>query len=1586
MFTHSRRLMHTAMGFLLACAFNGSLQAQLDPRLQNSKSDFLDLYQQSNNLSVKPEIVTIFDFTGSMAAGMFHHDYINKDLSDSAGNDAGLSFYLVDKGGGRYDVKAFMGVTGSSRTLSGAMTNATNLPPATFTMTLNNTTTAFPNATVALPRTIIIDSEAFTYTGKSGNTLTGVTRAQKGTVAAAHAAGANVYYVDLDATGGTYYTGSPAVSMDLSGGTLVRPDGSQLSYANASDTAINTNYSATDPYEPVGGIASLPGEPTTPKATDVRNWIRSASHVRFTWDGKTFDVPIGWNILDSPTVVRNVVNGEYRQMYAGATNYPLRMTLLDPKSNTEIEMDRSYRVAASSIFTTGSTGTASTSCTISSSFFGHRPIHYYWIWYGLTGNPSTVPQATAATGYAFANGIPGRNRSQAIKDATMRVWAKYYNKVFWAYRFINDQNGATGHKEQDGFVINSDSNNDMSNSNFLTTNIYGGTQRRWILMNGDPTIAYTSADALRRLSSYYPSGSTPLNYGMVNTLAQYNDPNSVFTHVETGVDRPVECRPSFLMLFTDGFPNTETGNPSSTVSPYYWTDPHGSGQLVGEMWTGNSKVAANQAGNCMDPGVTVSGQSSQWFNVISLAAIAAHGGDTTPYDTAHPPSQSPAVPANPTHIPQATYPGASTWYSSGNQTHTNAFLPFYLQQRGSVLFKSPGHAITTYTVGVSLGGTINDANGGKRRLFFAAAVGDPLAKTWNLSTMTPFTLVDINHPELGKTTNSANFFDATDPTALTTSLDAAFQQAAATSNLNATANPNVPFIGASFGTQIYLGSFQPPAHGGVMWPGDLLMFATKESNGSITMINQNADPVSAVDAANAGWSALDILKNTRLWSARLLYTRLPNATEPGPLQRFSDIDSLPSPDNNAFSNIRTSVATVYGTDPLHTHDNDRKALIQYVSGADKSSVAVGGRYTANRTNIMGDVIDSAPTAIEYNWNDVKTSLTTRLQGAVASGNTTDPWHFRLVLVGTNQGWLHAFGEVTQQIQKQDSGGDWQTLTKGGADELWSFLPTDFLANMDYLDQSNNPHRFLVDGSPLIYHLDRPAAAGGLGNGVVDISGTTPERTVAIFGLNKGGRSYYALDVHDPFHPTLRWSLVPDEAASFPASRIPVSPGAPNLATVQNVLGSMGFSTCTPTFGRITFNGIYRDAVFFGGGYSNADTDTKFPGQKLGRSILALDVWTGEVLAAVDMTAASLGGSNMSPIDRGLVPFEFFLGSGMAQRAYFLDTRGGMWSWGSKALASGGIYNKNRLDSSDLAQWTTTGVAGDPPGVRKVYQDTSGGLDASNHYRDAIYSTLPAPFLVGSFSGKGKTAGSATPAAVGIAIESGERHNPLDYLVGYTALPVQHRLTMIFDRQDSNAWGFDTQTGPDTGMTTNNLIDFTGNSVSTNPTNACTDLVFKRITPGCADYYLAPQTGNPYFGYYVNFPQQSLGSDGQMHVPKGITSPMVVSGTLFYSYFSPLNADPCTGGSGTTYTSMICDAINPIVTDTRTNIACASGIVDQWIGVGSEFMMVGTSGVMQAGAVTAPVVINGSTTTIESHEYLGNPLSRYPRARVWRTVY
>ncbi len=1092
MFASFRPVFRSFMVLFLGLALGqASLHAQLDPRLQNSKTDFLDLFQQSNNLNkMKPELVTMLDFTGSMSAVMFHKLYPNTDTGDNAGNDKGVKFVLISKG----------------------------------------------NDSRGVPR----------YDCKASLPLTGIS---------------------------------------LTNGVLVRPDGTTLAFTNltdfstaSGDIAIKNNYKAVSPFDT--SIPTLAGEltgvpypnTTTNPQKDVRNWIRCASHVRFTFSGKTFDIPICWTVLDSNTVQLDTDNGQFRNQYM---TYPLRLTLKDPATSTEIEIDRSYRVYANSVFSLSTTTFSNDTCTLPSSFAGHRPAHVSWIW----NTSTTIPQVNTGnlgTTAAFANGIPSRTRAQGIKDAFMRTWGKYWDKVFWAYRFINNTSGSSAKNETNArggtYAISNDSNRDMSASNVGTTAITGGTQRAMVVVNKDPVAA------LFRLSSYLPGGTTHLNYAMANTLAQINDPNSSFNDVETGTDAPVECRKTFVMIFTDGQPNSEVGTPTSTVSPYYVP-----ATLIGDAVAGNTAVASKLSANCLEPGVNSANPAGQWFNVITLAGVAAHGAD---------PGLAVQIPFPDGGFPATTnggYPAASVWPAS--TTTVGKFAPFAILQRGNpaVFFKRP-HLITTMTVGLSLaqanwvGSTPGNivSTDPKFRLLAAAAVGDPDTPTWNLKTVQPFALAVPGDPTKGKAAGTCYYFDATDPDSLTSSLDSAFLLATLSSNVNSTTNPNIPFVGASFGKQVYLGKFKPPATGGVIWPGDVLMFPTSTIGAQTLLLDKNGDVAATLDETTAQWSAKVALTDNRVWSARNLWTRIPGKVavpEPG-LVKFSDAgNATTDPYKTLRDHVFKDLSMTVANDPA------RQKVIQFAAGGDINGAldtSVPPRPTTNRTSIMGDVIDSSPVALEYNFADVSGSLTPKL--AAVGGN-----RFRLILVGSNQGWLHAFGEVTRVATVINGSGNSVEIVSGAVDELWSFMPTDFLANLNHLTSPTNPHRFMVDGTPTIYHLDLPPTTGGSGNGVVD----STERAVAVFGLRKGGRSYYALDIHNPFTPTMKWSLVPDEAEifPFPASRLSVA--SLNQATVTNIVKTMGYSTSTPALGRISFDGKLKDAIFLGGGFSVPEVEANF---------------------------------------------------------------------------------------------------------------------------------------------------------------------------------------------------------------------------------------------------------------------------------------------------------------------------------------------------------------------------------------------------------
>src|SRR5208282_1558219 len=142
--------------------------------------------------------------------------------------------------------------------------------------------------------------------------------------------------------------------------------------------------------------------------------------------------------------------------------------------------------------------------------------------------------------------------------------------------------------------------------------------------------------------------------------------------------------------------------------------------------------------------------------------------------------------------------------------------------------------------------------------------------------------------------------------------------------------------------------------------------------------------------------------------------------------------------------------------------------------------------------------------------------------------------------------------------------------------------------------------------------------------------------------------------------------------------------------------------------------------------------------------------------------------------------------------------------------------------------------------------------------------------------------------------------------------------------------------------------------------------FQVFTSTCAQFYLGTAL-TPKYGYYVPLPSISGG-----FIPKGINPPIVVSNSLFYSYFTPTAADPCAGGNGKTFSWLIADVMNPIVNDQRAGLFAPSGQLFSWTGVASNYIAVGSSAVLQGGTIANTAVGIGVPLTMP---YLNTTLTQ-----------
>jgi type IV pilus assembly protein PilY1 len=197
---------------------------------------------------------------------------------------------------------------------------------------------------------------------------------------------------------------------------------------------------------------------------------------------------------------------------------------------------------------------------------------------------------------------------------------------------------------------------------------------------------------------------------------------------------------------------------------------------------------------------------------------------------------------------------------------------------------------------------------------------------------------------------------------------------------------------------------------------------------------------------------------------------------------------------------------------------------------------------------------------------------------------------QVVLVGANDGLLHAFdaGEVDPSVPP-----DWlgsYTYTQGDGAELWAFVPPDLLPK---LKLAISDHQYFVDGNTMVRdvwvddNLDGTKQPGEY-------------RTMAVVSERSGGSQYLGLDVTDTLDPVFRWT--------FPE----------NCTIDQNVVAQSwsGFAPRPPPVGPVklrnraggpadpTARGFEeRWIVMVNGGYD--------PTLTRGRGVWMLDVWTGK---------------------------------------------------------------------------------------------------------------------------------------------------------------------------------------------------------------------------------------------------------------------------------------------------------------------------------------------------------------------------------------
>lgn len=277
--------------------------------------------------------------------------------------------------------------------------------------------------------------------------------------------------------------------------------------------------------------------------------------------------------------------------------------------------------------------------------------------------------------------------------------------------------------------------------------------------------------------------------------------------------------------------------------------------------------------------------------------------------------------------------------------------------------------------------------------------------------------------------------------------------------------------------------------------------------------------------------------------------------------------------------------------------------VRWLLGEDVDDEDGDGLSRERREDLMGDPLHSKPLAIHY-------------------GGTKGV----RILVGTNAGALHMF---------EDGGA---TIT-----ESWSYRPYRFTGQTPMLRQ--NPQTgghsvYGVDGPPVAWVVDQDADG--------NIEAAQGDKVWVFFGLRRGGRAYYGMDLSDPDQPRLMWV----KSAQDPG------------------MGLLGQTWSEPVLTRIPDHpqgnlsvAAARPVLIVGAGYdSNKDANGVGTADSLGTAVLILDAESGEPVHQFANQAASATVTAV-PISDSIAARVAVLdsnGDGLTDRIYAADTGGAVW--------------------------------------------------------------------------------------------------------------------------------------------------------------------------------------------------------------------------------------------------------------------------------------------------------------------------------------
>lgn len=375
-----------------------------------------------------------------------------------------------------------------------------------------------------------------------------------------------------------------------------------------------------------------------------------------------------------------------------------------------------------------------------------------------------------------------------------------------------------------------------------------------------------------------------------------------------------------------------------------------------------------------------------------------------------------------------------------------------------------------------------------------------------------------------------------------------------------------------------------------------------------------------------------------------------------------------------------------------TSELELASLLAWARGWDVDDEDGDNRYLEARPWIMGDILHSDPIALNY--------------GGEEQGQE------KLYLAfGTNAGFLH--------FVDGDSG-----------EEAWAFTPRS-LGKLHQILRDNREvaagddetlkHPYGIDGPPAYVRIDS--------DGDGRILASSGDRMILAFGLRRGGRHYYGLDVTNPKAPSLAWHI-----------------------TNEGSFSELGQSWAAPIPTRVP--GHENPVFVISGGYDETRDDPTRDASdpdSIGRAVYIVDAVDGSLVyrATPETPEHFVGRQTFEHALPGNAEVVDIDSDGIADRVYLADMGGGLWrldlegdaasKWRVSKIAElggEGANNRRFFNSIDFVNISVSGVRQDllmiGSGDRANPKSGSAGSGTTSA-RDAIFAIKDPVSAAGSES-------------------------------------------------------------------------------------------------------------------------------------------------------------------------------------------------------------------------------------------------------------